>query len=84
MYAAQKKCWNQRKLPRHSLIIISSFTAVDLDYTANLMPMEFFMFFGSRMLGWQSGACVHRLGAYTAALLAKERHKFMVAFATAL
>ena len=41
---------------------------------------EFFMFFGSRMLGWQSGACVHRLGAYTAALLAKERHKFMVAF----
>ena len=39
MYAAQKKCWNQRKLPRHSLIIISSFTAVDLDYTANLMPM---------------------------------------------
>ena len=40
MYAAQKKCWNQRKLPRHSLIIISSFTAVDLDYTANLMPME--------------------------------------------
>ena len=39
MYAAQKKCWNQRKLPRHSLTIISSFTAVDLDYTANLMPM---------------------------------------------
>ena len=45
MYAAQKKCWNQRKLPRHSLIIISSFTAVDLDYTANLMPMDCFGIF---------------------------------------